>query len=105
MVNHDGSLFKCTARDFSKVENEGRLMPDGMLAWNDRFHKRMSLKYGNSTCRNCNIFPICHGGCSQDKLESTRGGCIRGYSDIRKQEIIEGHIMSILKQHGEENPH
>ena len=65
VVNYNGDLFKCTARDFATKSKEGTLAADGTLRWNERLRKRMSIRHGSDTCLQCRIYPICHGGCSQ----------------------------------------
>lgn len=98
VINYNGELFKCTARDFKSKKAEGVLNGDGVLAWNDSYHKRMDIKYGNLICHDCIIFPICHGGCSQDKLESQDPcACIRQYDDKKKEEILAGRLNYVLK--------
>lgn len=97
-VNYDGRLYSCTARDTNDEECEGYLSEDGTLVWNGRHKKRMAIKYGNTTCRKCRIFPICHGGCSQLKLEAgDEDRCIRGYDKNRQLEIVQGRLDFILR--------
>lgn len=98
-VNYNGDLYKCTARDFTPDNREGQLEVDGALTWNDKRTLRDRIKYGNETCRACRLFPLCHGGCSQFKLDSIgRPGCIRGYSPAFRQKIIEDRIDYLLEK-------
>ena len=77
---------------------EGELTEEGDIEWNERYHRRMAVKYGNKACRACRIFPICHGGCSQTKLEAgDREDCLFGLDDERRLEIIRGRLDFILK--------
>ena len=98
VVNYNGDLFKCTARDFAPKSKEGTLAADGTLRWNERLRKRMSIRHGSDTCLQCRIYPICHGGCSQMKLEAPDGisSCPKGYDDDKIQEIIEGRALYLL---------
>lgn len=98
VVNYNGDLFKCTARDFAPKSKEGTLAVDGTLRWNERLRKRMSIRHGSDTCLQCRIYPICHGGCSQMKLEAPDGisSCPKGYDDDKIQEIIEGRALYLL---------
>ena len=99
VINYNGELFKCTARDFKSKNAEGVLNGDGGVVWNDSYYKRMDIKYGSSFCHGCIIFPICHGGCSQDKIESQNpSACIRYYDDEKKEEILKGRLNYILKK-------
>lgn len=98
VVNYNGDLFKCTARDFAPKSKEGTLAADGTLRWNERLRKRMSIRHGSDTCLLCRIYPICHGGCSQMKLEAPDGisSCPKGYDDDKIQEIMEGRALYLL---------
>lgn len=98
VVNYNGDLFKCTARDFAPKSKEGTLVADGTLRWNERLRKRMSIRHGSDTCLQCRIYPICHGGCSQMKLEAPDGisSCPKGYDDDKIQEIMEGRALYLL---------
>lgn len=99
VVNFDGNVFKCTARDFKPENAEGRLLPSGKVEWNRRNEKRNALKYGTATCRECSIFPLCHNGCSQDKMEQAAdsGECPRGFVQETKDEAIKLHVLNMLK--------
>ncbi len=98
VVNYNGDLFKCTARDFAPKSKEGTLAADGTLRWNERLRKRMSIRHGSDTCLQCRIYPICHGGCSQMKLEAPDGisSCPKGYDNDKIQEIMEGRALYLL---------
>lgn len=98
VVNYNGDLFKCTARDFAPKSKEGTLAADGTLRWNERLRKRMSIRHGSDTCLQCRIYPICHGGCSQMKLEAPDdiSSCPKGYDDDKIQEIMEGRALYLL---------
>lgn len=97
-INYDGLVYKCTARDPTPDLAEGVLTEEGDIEWNERYHRRMAVKYGNKACRACRIFPICHGGCSQTKLEAgDREDCLFGLNDDRRLEIIRGRLDFILK--------
>lgn len=98
-INYDGNLYHCTAKDFTIENSEGRILPDGTLSWNQKHHKRMEIKYGNNTCKQCRIFPLCHGGCSQYKLD-TEGctSCIRGYDGTLKEKIVHDRVDFLLER-------
>lgn len=98
VVNYNGDLFKCTARDFATKSKEGTLAADGTLRWNERLRKRMSIRHGSDTCLQCRIYPICHGGCSQMKLEAPDGisSCPKGYDDDKIKKIMEGRALYLL---------
>ncbi len=101
VVNYDGLLYSCTARDFTEANSEGMLSPGGYLEWNENHIRRQKLKYGNATCRSCRIYPLCHGGCSQMKLDyGADSGCLKGFSTEQKEKILSRrlHELMVLQQ-------
>lgn len=104
VINYNGDLYKCTARDFVPDLREGTLNEDGTLTWNTRYAKRMSLKNGNKTCRACSIFPICHGRCSQAKLEkSDINTCIANRNEEEKKELVKERLHYLLTESNKYN--
>lgn len=98
VINYDGNLFHCTARDFMKENSEGSINENGRLVFNEKYKKRQKVKYGNETCKRCIIYPICQGTCSQNKMERYIPiGCIAGYSDEKKKDILEKRIKKLIK--------
>lgn len=96
VVNYNGDLYKCTARDFTKENREGVIGKNGELMWNKKYKKRMDIVYGNATCRNCSIFPICGGYCSQAKLEHMGDGCIMRYTNDDRERIVAERVKLLL---------
>lgn len=92
LVNYNGDIFKCTARDFSKVKREGYLTQAGEVVWeNDILNKRLTAKFKNKPCLECRILPLCGGGCSQQYLESAQRGesfCLYNYDENAKDKVI-----------------
>lgn len=69
IINYDGKVFKCTARDFSTSEPEGELLDNGMINWNlEKFLDRMNIRLPK-ICEECKLLPACPGICSQKILE------------------------------------
>lgn len=98
VINYNGLLYRCTARDFTEQNAEGVLMVDGSEKFNENFEKRNKVKYGSPYCRKCIIFPLCHGGCSQTKLENMQEeACLFNYSESDKIKLVENKIDSILE--------
>lgn len=70
VINYDGMVFKCTARDFLKSKAYGKLNEYGIIEWNiDMIKKRLSLDIP-SMCQSCKLLPSCPGVCSQCLLEN-----------------------------------
>lgn len=94
VINYDGTVFKCTAQDFTWNSKEGILDQKGTVHLNETFRKRMENKYKNQACRSCIIFPLCAGGCSQKHLQLS-DRCIMGFNKEDKEKIIQERIQYI----------
>lgn len=72
VVNYDGSLFKCTARDFASSDQAvGYIDDDGKPVWNNNYYKHfLKAPFDNDECRKCEYAPACLGVCSQKYIES-----------------------------------
>lgn len=90
LVNYDGNLFFCTARDFKPENSAGRLNSDGTIAWNQaKYDSYYSCKFTRKACRDCRIAPLCGGGCRQRASESAHtAGCIYNYSQADIDRMI-----------------
>jgi uncharacterized protein len=100
VINYNGDIFKCTARDFTTENRAGYLSSDGELIWNDGYmEKRMNSKLNNKRCLSCNILPLCNGGCSQHSLEHLNDGkdyCVYTNADIEINKVIKTKVEEIL---------
>lgn len=101
VINHDGLVYKCTARDFTPEQAEGVLKPDGTIKWNNRHLLRREIMYGTEHCQKCNIFPICHGGCSQNRLEHSHDSdnCFYNYTEEQKEFLVRNRAVELLQQY------
>lgn len=72
VVNYDGTLYKCTARDFADQKAAiGNLTDDGTPRWNAGYYKHfLKPVFDNPKCRICQYLPVCLGTCSQKYIES-----------------------------------
>lgn len=97
VVNFDGNLFHCTARDFTPENAEGVIGTKGDLLFNEKAFRRQETKWGNQTCFNCIAYPICHGLCSQQKYEHlSSNGCLANRTDVMKKKLIEQRIITLI---------
>lgn len=90
LINYNGDVFKCTARDFTESNRNGYLLDSGQISWRNNPNEALKvIGYKTQHCKMCRIFPICGGGCSQKILESTRNEtCLMGLNDDDKTDII-----------------
>lgn len=99
VINYDGNLFRCTARDFTPESAEGILNEGGTFTFNEKATLRSKTKWGNATCAKCKAYPLCNGLCSQHKVEHAgMQGCLAGYSNDDKNNLYEKRINYIIKQ-------
>lgn len=69
-ISYDGKIFKCTGCDFARTEEDGNLMSDGNIAWNDnKAEERIQIQtYNHTECLKCKLLPLCWGPCCQKHL-------------------------------------
>lgn len=78
LINFDGNVFKCTARDFVPENRLGYLDKNGNLIFEgERWLQRKERNvWDNLRCANCKLIPICLGACSQLQFENSEVPCI-----------------------------
>ena len=96
-VNYDGSVYICTAVDPDEKNRDGILLSDGTISWGESYYKWNEVKYGNTTCRSCELFPLCHGGCTRNKLQLNADKCIFSYNEQSKKNIALGRLKTLLR--------
>lgn len=95
-INYDGNVFKCTARNFDPKDKEGILTEDGNIEWNEKYYKRLQIKFKNKPCLSCRLLPICNGGCSQQALEHSEDYCMYDFDEERKTEVVRNKFLLML---------
>lgn len=96
VVNFDGNVYKCTARDFNHANREGYLRNDGEIAWDtgrlERRFKRMPWE--RERCLDCSLLPLCMGPCSQMMVErgeeNRNHGCFLDTMEL----TVEDYVIS-----------
>ncbi|WP_160715612.1 radical SAM/SPASM domain-containing protein [Chitinophaga solisilvae] len=89
LINYNGEIFKCTARDFTTANSEGVLSDDGAIVWNAGYEKRMNSKFNNKPCLECAIMPMCNGGCSQQAIEHEgKDYCVYDFDEGKKRQAV-----------------
>ena len=96
-VNYDGRVFKCTGRDFTEQNSDGVITENGTIQWNEHHILRENARSGNAVCRKCNLYPLCHGGCGQFKMESGNISteCPKGYNKQQREQMIYNRIKEL----------
>ena len=91
VINYDGKVYKCTARDFTPGNSEGYLSPEGEIVWDmEKYQLRRTIRFTRPQCRQCRIAPICGGACSQKHIEQQNSvrACLLGYDEQAKDEVL-----------------
>ena len=90
LINYDGRVFGCTARDFNDDNCVGYLGERGEINFkHDVWNRRSNSKFKKEVCRKCRIAPLCGGGCKQRAYEAMdSGGCAFGYTEEDKDRKI-----------------
>lgn len=95
IVNYDGGIFKCTARDFTEENKLGFLDNDGnIIQPNNKLNNRNN-NILLSSCRQCKILPICN-ICSQKKLEFKDNICPKFNNTDELYSRIKQYINHIV---------
>ncbi|WP_326982461.1 radical SAM protein [Chryseobacterium sp. MYb264] len=101
VINYNGDLFKCTARDFTTAKRAGYIDENGDLIWEDNYlERRMDVKFKNKPCLSCRLLPICNGGCSQHAMEAEEKQteyCVYYGDDQLKDEVVVSKIKEVVE--------
>ena len=89
--------YICTAVDPDEKNRDGILLSDGTISWGESYYKWNEVKYGNATCRRCELFPLCHGGCTRNKLQLNADKCVFSYNEQSKKNIVLGRLKTLLR--------
>lgn len=85
LINYNGDVFKCTARDFNRNERLGRLNQNGDVEREGiTSEERLIQNLPEKICETCSIFPLCGGGCIQKQSETKDNVCL---FDIDRKKI------------------
>lgn len=102
VVNYNGDIYKCTARDFKSENRVGYIADTGDLIWlDDHLERRMHAKFKNPPCLSCRLLPICNGGCSQhalENLDNEEGYCIYSFDEGQKDKVVRAKVDEIIEK-------
>lgn len=92
LINYDGNIFKCTARDFTDQNALGKLLQNGTIEWKGNLlQERQTCKFSHAACHKCNIAPLCGGSCTQHAFELKDvepDKCLFNYTEEDKQQKV-----------------
>jgi uncharacterized protein len=88
VINYDGNVFKCSARDYSDKHRIGTIEKDGRITKNIGVLSRMYSfsTFENEICLKCKHLPLCFGPCIQKcyevKTNQAKFECMYDYAEI-----------------------
>lgn len=90
LINFNGDVYQCSARDFKPEHRSGTLDEDGSISWKPGVREtRMEQKYIREICHECRIAPLCAGGCRQQAVERIgQEGCLYKYSGQQMDDLV-----------------
>jgi uncharacterized protein len=100
VINYNGKVFKCTARDYNDKSVVGNLQDDGSIAWNESLLSKYYEKaaFENDQCENCKMLPLCMGPCIQKGYEvrAKNAGFQCMYDNVEYS--LSSYVVDLAKQ-------
>lgn len=90
VINYNGDIYKCTARDFNMDNKIGSLSQDGNICYGTN-KERWEKMYVAECCQACRLLPICT-ECIQRKIEVGENKC----SNVAFRENAEANIRKFF---------
>lgn len=94
VINYNGDIFKCTARDFSKQEKTGYLSSSGEIVFSSENGNYLNVRFKDE-CIDCKLLPICS-ICTQKHKKSSQ--CPKIISEKEKDNQIVSHLKEVYSQ-------
>lgn len=96
VINYNGDVYQCTARNFLPENREGILRDDGTIAYNERYDRRMAIRFSNPACLDCKIFPICT-ICTQKRIEHATDRCFYHDPLASQMDVVRNRVSKLLE--------
>lgn len=94
VINYDGHVFQCTAREFCESNAVGKLTTGGKIAYSARYDERRD-QYYLPCCKDCLMLPVCD-ICSQKRFETTNGQCPANMTEEKARHRLIQKAMEII---------
>lgn len=101
VINYDGKVYKCSARDYSDELCIGVINDEGEMILNNKILSKMfdDVPFRNKLCLNCLKLPLCLGPCIQkyyeNKINKSSFECLFDYSEISFETYINSKVVKI----------
>lgn len=96
VINYNGDVFRCTARDFDKEHRLGRLDDSGRIAPSDVETNGISSRL-TQECPDCRMLPICT-ICFQQRSESPDGLCPNAQMRENARENVKRYFYDVINR-------
>lgn len=93
VINYDGNVYKCTARDFKESNKCGTLNSQGIISWDYTKLREHCMTSIPQICLKCRLYPSCPGFCSQAIIENSGELQCPYKTGQRMEEMILMHYM------------
>lgn len=93
VINYNGDIFRCTAREFDSHNKMGKLDEQGEILIEDDEPNRIERRF-KKACINCRLLPICT-ICSQSHKENKSEECPRNISDSDKERQLINRLKDL----------
>ena len=101
VVNYNGDVFKCTAKDFTSQNKCGYLDNSGIICWDQEELGKHVFSSIPNNCQKCKYLPCCPSFCSQGCIDNNHGICILP-SGITLEDIVLYNYL-IRRENHEKN--
>jgi len=100
VINYDGNVYKCTARNYSEDVRVGTLKNNGIIEWKKEILSTMFAKatFENEKSLNCKLLPICFGPCIQKYYEIETGKAFLKCKMLDSELSLETFIITKAKK-------
>ena len=94
VINYDGNVFKCSARDYSPSLVAATIGDNGQLVFNPIVYDYFSdYTFDNEQCLKCKRLPLCYGPCVQKRYETLKQHkefhCLHESAEISLEQYIQ----------------
>jgi Arylsulfatase regulator (Fe-S oxidoreductase) len=102
VINYDGKVYKCSARDYNEDLCIGTIQNDGAISFKINIIAKMfsNPTFDNTQCLNCNRLPLCYGPCIQKYYETKIGKskfqCLHDSAEISLREYVKEKVKKNL---------
>lgn len=100
VINYNGKVFKCTARNYGDDLVIGNLQPSGEIIWNDGLLSKMFEKatFENERCEKCKMLPLCMGPCIQKNYDARKNNTALPCLYENTESHLTSYVLGIAKQ-------